>query len=90
LQGYHFPLAKLSGDCPVPRCARAGSRENRSSLPKGRLRFPLPRLSVAGQRLEKSPVDDYFSTRLFASRAWELNPTGEHRALLAALDTVPQ
>lgn len=30
------------------------------------------------------------SARLFASRAWELNPTGEHRALLAALDTVPQ
>jgi hypothetical protein len=30
------------------------------------------------------------SARLFASRAWQLNPTDEHRALLRAVDTVPQ
>jgi serine/threonine-protein kinase len=30
------------------------------------------------------------SARLFARRAWELNPSGEHKALLAQLDTVPQ
>ena len=30
------------------------------------------------------------SARLFARRAWELNPSGEHRALLAQLDTVPR
>jgi hypothetical protein len=30
------------------------------------------------------------SARLFARRAWELNPSREHKALLAQLDTVPQ
>jgi serine/threonine-protein kinase len=30
------------------------------------------------------------SARLFARRAWELNPSGEHKALLSQLDTVPR
>jgi hypothetical protein len=30
------------------------------------------------------------SARQFARRAWELNPSGENKALLAQLDTVPQ
>jgi hypothetical protein len=30
------------------------------------------------------------SARLFARRAWELNPSGEHKALLTQLDTVPR
>ena len=30
------------------------------------------------------------SARLFARRAWELNPSGEHRALLTQLETVPR
>jgi tRNA A-37 threonylcarbamoyl transferase component Bud32 len=30
------------------------------------------------------------SARLFARRAWQLNPSGEHKALLTQLDTVPR